>query len=317
MTEIETSFFQRHRRLIDLGVLGLLVVALGLLFFPRIAPPQGAAWKSGWNFLHVPGFFLITVAIYRLLGEFGPRTRECRNLRCFLAVGGGLVVAVSSELVHDRLGRSSEMGDLYRDVIGITLATMAIVTWPRTDVRGRAIVGVGMMLFLGFLLLPTLQGALAMKRQQARFPDLGGFESDDSLSVWQSQGNASVSRGRTGDRLMVEIGPGIYGGVSLWPMSHDWSAEEKLVLEIENPGEPFQLGLRIDDGLTPQNPPGSWWNGEEELVPGSNRIEIPLDGMMTGDGERNLELQRIRRLALFTGRESGDRVFFVVSAFLE
>ena len=313
----EESLFQRYRRLIDLAVLVILLGSLGLLFFPRIAPPRGAAWETGWDFLHVPGFFLITLAAYRLLGEFFPKARRRRNLRCLLAVGIGVFVAVASELAHDLLGRSSEIGDLYRDAIGITLATVAIVAWPRAGKRGRWIVATGLFLGFGFLFLPTVQGALAMKRQEARFPDLGDFSSDDALSVWRAQGNASVSWDETDERLEVKIGPGIYSGVSLWTVTEDWSKEKTLVLEVENPGEPFPLGLRIDDWLTMQSTPKSWWSGEEKLEAGRSRIEIPLSDVVAGDGTRQLELGRIQRLALFTGKESEERVFFVVSAFLE
>ncbi len=295
--------------LVGLALLG----AVGLLFLPRIAPPSGLWWETAWNTLHFPGFVLITIALERVLA-WGV---ACAHRRRLLAVAVAVLIAVGSELAHDLLGRSSSWGDLLFDAVGIAFGLLLLVAVPRAGTRGRwALAGAGVLLVL-VLLTPGWRGMAVAAGHRAAFPDLANFSQRGTLALWRAQGNATLALDPGREVLEVRIGAGNFSGVSLWPAAGDWRGKSALNLVIDNPGEPFWLGIRIDDASPGASRHGDRYNGEREIGPGRVTLRLPLAEIERGPAERALDLGRIRRLALFTGKESSGRRFTVVSAFLD
>ena len=296
----------------DLRIILLLGVALGLLFFPRLAPPHGRWWGAAWDSLHVPGFFLITWSLGRLLA--------CSALpigkRVTYAAAGGFIIAFGSEWIQGFLGRSPEWGDILRDLIGVSFAAVAMIFWSGWGKRGRTGFVIAVFVTLLLLFVPAVRISRAVSQQQSFFPDLGSFDHPSSLAVWRPQGNAKAWLEKEKPALKVHLGPGNFGGVYLRPATPDWRGHEALNLEIENPGDAFILGLRIDDVLTTTTPGRTRYNGEYEIKPGKVAIHLPLSEIESGPKGRPLDLSQIRRLVLFTGMETGERVFVINSAFL-
>lgn len=305
-------------RSLVLKIGGLLVLcgALTLLFFPRLAPPSGLWWATAWNALHFPGFVLITVGLERvlLLGK------GKRSWRIVAAVMLALVIAIGSEIAQGFLGRSASLGDVIFDTIGIAFATVLLVFGSRWKRRGRLLAAGAAVVVVLALLTPGWRGMLATAQYREAFPDLAMFSRAISLARWQVQGNATLDLDTETEKLAVTVGKGIYSGVSCYPGEADWSAFSAgtLNLVIENPSEEgFQLGIRIDDDSPMASRYQHRFNGQEQIAPGRNELRLPLSEIANGPIDRKLDLSRIKRLALFTGREDGERVFVVVSAFLD
>ena len=313
----ESSSFSSSRSIV-LKIGGLLVLcgALALLFFPRLAPPSGLWWATAWNALHFPGFVLITVGLERVLSLGKGR----RSWRIAAAVLLALVIAVGSEIAQGFVGRSASLGDVFFDTIGIAFATIVLVFGPRWKRRGRLLAaGAGVLVVL-VLLTPGWKGMVATAQYREVFPDLAMFSRSISLGRWQVQGNATLYLDTEAETLTVAVGKGIYSGVSCYPGEADWSAysEGALNLVIENPSEEeFQLGIRIDDDSPLASRYEHRFNGQKQIAPGRNELRLPLSRIADGPIDRKLDLSRIKRLALFTGREEAERVFVVVSAFLD
>lgn len=290
--------------------LGLLMVPL---FFPRLRPPEGRVWEAGWDALHFPGFILITWALAALLGPWIPSPRA----RIAAAAGLAVLAAGLSELAHDALGRSSSWKDFGVDLLGVTCG---VVGWfvPRKGPRRSQLAFMGLVAaILACLLLPALLGHRAVRQVRSYFPDLGCFHHPGSRRLWVAQGNASLAWEAARGALRVRIGPGTFGGVSCRPASGDWSGRGSLHLGIENPGEPFSLGIRIDDARSSSSEHGSRYNGEREIPSGRTDLRVPLAEVAAAPAGRRLELDRVRRLVLFTGHQAGGREFVINSAFLD
>ena len=97
----------------------------------------------------------------------------------------------------------------------------------------------------------------------------------------------------------------------------DWSDYSVLILELFHAGEGWiELGLRIDDQhhsrqLTDR------YNRHLTLAPGVNRFRIPLDEVLRGPAERELDLQRIERIVLFPVDPVGGFELFLAPIRLE
>lgn len=294
---------------------GLLVLLLVPLFLPRLRPPHGRVWEAGWDALHFPGFILITWTFALLLRPWA------RSATSQIAAGACLAtqVAILSELSHDALGRSSSWKDFGVDILGITCGVIGWQLLRRGGAAGRVVFGLLVAGLLGVLIMPAVLGHRAVREIRARFPDLGAFSHPGSSRVWRPQGNAILhfeTQPAPGS-LRVHVGPGLYSGVTCLPAQGDWTRHQALHLDIRNPGDPFDLGIRIDDDRSASSDHDSRYNGQQHIPPGRVALRLPLAEIQTGPSGRPLDLGRIHRLALFTGAETGDREFVIDAAYLD
>lgn len=266
---------------------------------------EGRWMEALWNLLHLPAFFLLACFLHALW----PRSwRE--PVRIGITIGAALFLGLATEGAQSSLGRSGNWGDVAFDAVGIALA----VTWLLFGRRRRRFARIGFpALVLGVAiacLWPAWGGDWAEARQNRHLPEIGTFSEWETRMLWQAQGNARVEAVPGGLRL--RIGKGRYGGVSYRPGTQDWSSFSRVVVEIENPGEPFELGIRIDDPSSRER--GEWFSSSAVVGSGRQKIEV---GLPAGAGDAPpIDLARVSRLALFTGREEQGREFVVKSAFL-
>jgi VanZ family protein len=289
---------------------GLLLVPL---FFPRIRPPDGRVWGAAWDALHFPGFILITWTFALLLRRFAKSDTSAIVAGAALA----LLIATLSELSHDYLGRSSSWKDFGVDCLGIGFGVAGWFLLRRGGSAPRVVFAGLVVATLGLLVLPALRGSRAVREIRGLFPDLGAFHHFGSRHLWVAQGNATATVHPDEAALHVRIGPGHFGGVSYWPAQGDWSGRQTLHIGVDNPGDTFPLGIRIDDVRSASSRHDSRYNGERQIPPGHTEIRLPLAEIQHAPAGRTLDLTRIRRLVLFTGEETTGRQFVIDSAFLD
>ena len=307
MPESDPPAARLHPRV--LLVAGLLLVPL---FLPRIHPPEGRVWEAGWDALHFPGFMLITWTIALFLQPWArsPHTPIIAAALLALMIGG------VSELIHDAIGRSSSWSDFAVDTVGVAFGVAGWYLLRGGGTIGRLLFGGLVIVALALLILPAIMSTRQVQELRKRFPDLGCFQDRASRFVWTAQGNATASFDWEKGALHVRVGPGGYSGVSCWPAESDWTGHSELRVGIENPGEPFALGIRIDDLRSASSRHGSRYNGERQVAAGTSEIRLSLDEVRQAPEGRQLDLAHIRRLVLFTGDESVGREFVINSAFL-
>lgn len=134
---------------------------------------------------------------------------------------------------------------------------------------------------------------------------LADFETNEEVRAWNPQGlpaktvSEHVTHGSSA--LQIEFGGGEYPGISRELPPDDWTGFEALRADLFSAAEtPLHYCIRIDDAASTDY--GSRYNGDFVLAPGANRIDLPLTGLRTGDGKRDLDLKRVRRLIIFTSR---------------
>lgn len=133
---------------------------------------------------------------------------------------------------------------------------------------------------------------------------LNDFEVDADLDRihWQCRTLFSLSNehATSGQRsLKMELHPAAYPGVALKLEKGDWSRYDAVAFDIYNPqDEALEITVRIDDRADYPDF-GDRYNGRFTLMPGGNRLRIPLNSLRASGTARLLDLKTIKRFMLF------------------
>jgi len=142
------------------------------------------------------------------------------------------------------------------------------------------------------------------------------FETDAELDWvhWKCQALFSLSEEHAthGSRcLRLELYPSPYPGVTPMIEENDWSAFRSVCFDVYNPQQKdMEITVRIDDQ---KNWPdyADRYNKGFRLVKGSNRIEIPLNTLVTSGTRRGMDLKSIHRFLLFMVNPQEKNVLYV------
>lgn len=270
--------------------------------------------------LHLPGFALFTLAFYHLFRLF-PKSR---GRALWGAVASATALALAVEGLQSLTGRTPSWMDMRNGLIGIGLTAGAILShgqWPA--IRWWTVHAVAFGTGLALVFWPAWKEWRGLQWRATAFPVLGEFRHPVELKVWRPQGEAGVELALipTEDDpqpgLLVKTSPGHWSGVSYSAGDADWSGFQNLTFKIFNPGEPFLLGIRVDDHGDVSRLGHRYQEGVM-LQQGIDRFNIPLDEIRRGPAEREFDLAAVRRLAFFTAAdETAPRAFYLGEVRLE
>ncbi|QTN31988.1 hypothetical protein HZ994_06485 [Akkermansiaceae bacterium] len=258
---------------------------------PLPGPEHGVIFAENLrNLLHVPLFAFVTLLLRFLQLSLPPRYRSPSV--CVLAA---LLLAVASEVAQGFTGRNPAWGDFLADCGGILLGCVIL---PQGRSRRSAVArlaflsaGCGMMLFAARPLLAEMQAA-GEKREA--FPQLWVAGSADGL--WQAQGGTRLRVSGSGGGLDVQMAGGSYEGLRYTvPGGVVTEGFAGLLIEAENRGSPFELGIRMDGAG------GSRWRGSV-AVPRGRSEQLARWSAEPWDG-------RLVRVVLHTGEAQPARAF--------
>lgn len=275
-----------------------LAVAMVFLLIPLPAPAEDDFFRENLqNLAHVPLFAIVTFLL-----RFLQLSSKLRRKSLFLSGIAAALLAVLSEIVQSLTGRTLAAGDLGADLCGILLAFAFLVGGS-----GGRVVIVRLVLLLaggGMLVLaarPLAEGLQRAKAKRAAFPVLVdlGFQN----GLWQAQGKTrlEVLDFGGGKGLEIRMPGGSYEGLRYAvPNGVDTSGYSGLSIETSNPGEAFELGVRMDDDR------GRRRNGSVMVPQGRSDLRVKW---AVGRGEGGLV-----RLVLFTGADQPPRSFRLLDA---
>lgn len=287
----------------------LIVLSAGgasLLFVP--IPLR---WQSFWfnallDLCHLPLFALVGAASARVFGE----TRG-------FAVAA--LLAAAAELLQAPLGRSAEVADVGRGLVGVGLGVLARHAWTRRGARawGRALLVASALLVWPLAeAIPPLADAI---QGAAAFPVLCDFSTPWQEGRWLT-GQAHLSRvrdssNRWAGRILLLPGEFEFSGAEFFPIRRDWRGYRLLGLRFHCERD-VQLRLTIRDDR-PEIEYHDRYNFTRRFAPGEHAIRLGLDAIRQGPRGRPIDLSWIRSVNLFGRAPQAPFAIDVLEIWLE
>jgi len=268
---------------------------------------------------------LLVLELTALLGR-----RWIRKRSLYYAVAGIFVVVIGLLIDNPHPisgGLDDDPGDAVRNIVGgIAFLTLSGAldaplrrehAWLRG--RPRQLLGWMSVLVLLVVLRSLIDVGLAYAGRHGRFPVLV-----DLTESWQQRfvdlDNALLFAGQPppgwtsrNDRetAMVSFEGGHDARVTINEVYPDWDGFNTLRFQIfSDLSDPVMIALHIDDKRS-NPPPGDRFDTQLVVQPGLNDYEIPYRDLQAGPTDRELRLDRMRRIGFVApSRPENFRLFF-------
>jgi hypothetical protein len=293
----------------------LLAAATGLASLPLFAslPQTTILWRLLHDTAHAPVFGALAVVLLALRRRPGPHyaARDYAWSWVLAAALGGAV-----ELVQIPIGRDAEWVDLLRDglgaLTGLGLAAGIGLARGAADGWRRWLLAAGIAAGLA-LAAPVAWALAAYHERHAQFPVIADFDSRLDLYFVSGGPNARRTRvaGAVAPALRVELGSGLYPGVTFeepWP---DWSGSDRLEIDVTNAGSaPLGITVRVHDRRHDQAYEDRY-NEHFVLAPGRQRLVVPLERIARAPRTRRLDLQAVAGIVIFADAGEAGRILLL------
>lgn len=291
-------------------VLGL-VAAIAILL-----TPLPSRWTDAWRYKlldlgHIPLFACLLFWLGWVLGK------RWKLASCIL-----IALAAAGELIQDRFGRSGNLPDFLRSLIGLALGLVIVhfAGGARTAQRfGRAALWV--MVLLAW---PAWEGGPVIANaidSWARFPVLADFWRNWRMGDWEAY-NARLTRvpnplqpGAWAARIDF-FAPAEYTGVLFRPVICDWRGYTELCLEVVCDGPPVRMTMVAKD-FRREMDYFDRFNFTSVYETGRNLRRIPLSAIHSGPKNPPLNLAEVQSLNFYCSNTKAAAALSIARLWLE
>ncbi len=295
--------------------LTVLLSILFMLFFwggPDIYSVRSL--KYFWNLGHIIFFAVLPVIlIYPLKDTQSDKLVFVYILMATLVLGGSIELVQSGQP-----GRTRDPDDMVRNIIGALTFWVFLSPYRKRIAKIRLVLVQGMVSILIFLQLSPIAIALWDENSARRqFPLLSDFESSLEVDRWtggaafeitnevKKSGNAS---------LKVTMDTSRYSGVSLKHFPKNWQEYKIFRFAVFNPDDiNLKLTCRIHDERHTQGRQrySDRFNHSFKIDKGWHIITIPLKNVMTAPQGRNMDMQRIQGIGIFSKKLTSPQTIYL------
>jgi hypothetical protein len=285
-------------------------IILAALFIPWPFRTLPLPARELLDAMHLPLMLGITLWIAWLF-DFKASVLKVCSLALFLE----LLI----EIVQPLTGRSAELRDIINGLIGILLTLPILVQLKAGKERLKMTIAGCTTVALFLLLAEALPPSTAYMGFRSQYPILSDFDDPWYKYLWHSGFD-----GNEGLDCQVEYGhenripfackatqPGI-NSVEFSPGPMDWSAYQVLAVDVSNPGEAFELHIRVDDSESCKDY-SCRFTYVAMVPPGRTVLKVPFTRPGENSNQHILNLTNIIRLVLFTKDVEVGRSFYLNS----
>lgn len=304
-------YLRTPNRTVDLVIGGALLLIVPFLFIGGPDVFSSRLYQSTWSLGHL----LLFAGLTLLLVRHSPVAWSWQFLWLvtlgFAALAGGLV-----EVVQGVLGRTPSFVDWSWDLLGSAIGLVALRVLP-AQWFVRWLITAIVVGSLGVILSTPLMIAVDDLMAARQFPVLANFETPLELSRWRGRDYLRIQNKHSVEgrhSLQVTLPPGLYSGTSFSHFPRDWSGYSRLEFHVHNPSaDPLPITVKIYDQLhvTHGRPFADRYNGRRTLKAGWNHIRVDLAKVRSAPAEREMDLQHVHNLQIFTARLKQARTIYI------
>lgn len=283
-------------------LLAALVASL-LVYRPGDA---GAWWQALFEWLHVPVFAGITAIAY-----FSTPTGlgSGRRVAYTLALSAGL--AILTEVAQIPMARSAELSDVVSDLAGSAIALFVVLAAGRKDSR-RFVLAAAAAGLTAATLTPLARTTWAFHVRDTYFPIV--FKGNTHNEAFVTGQGAALGGGFDSSRQLafteVTFLDERWPGIEIHDLHGDWRPYDTMTVQLTvEEGGPVDLVIRVHDRRhrSGQGGYGDRFNRTFALVPGLHTLEIPIAEIRSSPAGREMDLNQVDAIFLFTTREFAGR----------
>ncbi len=296
-----------------------ILIIIGLLLVPHdLTHLSTADSETRGDAAHFPAFLLLTLLLFSILSPNRPTT---------FRITASAVIAATLALGTEWLqsftpGRMASAHDLMANGLGIAAAISGLWLWKTNTCSGfswqKKLHLLATCVIASALTWPYVQHLSARLNAQKQFPVLSDFHTAGATYLWKTQNDAqaSLSKHQPASLEVTLPANSDFPGINYLPGPQNWQTYHSLHLTLINPGSTFQLGIRIDDdGDCRQHK--SRFNAQRPIKPGENHLIFQLNTIRQAPENRELNLNAVQRLLLFSQKNPQAQKFSIVRMWLE
>ena len=285
------------------GLLTPLLIAVLPFFFLDIEPGPKSAVVQLYGFAH---YFFFALAAWWLSGIFDSPKRSLPQ-QIFLIIIGIIFTGGPIELIQPFFGRDAEWRDLEIDILG---GLFGIAFWvpARHQMRRSFRAGFQIAVLAAAILLfyAPVSTLLDMAIAEEHYPVLGDFETHLEAERWSSGEIVAGIACHGMHSLKVDLGidrKKTYHGTTLLRSFGDWRSYTTLAFCLFNPEDrilTITVSIRDHEHNRRGGEYNDRFNRQFEMRPGWNNVAIPIVDILNAPLERNLELDDLSEVVIFT-----------------
>lgn len=321
---INTVPFSFNFRYKYVTLLSALIAAVLTLVFAEL-PDTRLFWQELQNSAHTVVFALITLLILMLL-RATPHFFLRTPFKLYITAGAiSLLLATLTELIQLFTARDASQMDFARDLAG-TLFGLGLYATIDSRLQTHRLMSAkkikaGIVVLSVFLftasMLPLAFLSAAYLQREAEFPIVADLSanwtrpflrlnnaviSTDEISEVQVEAEIRLTR--------VTFKRGIYPGFSIIETPSDWSAYSSFTLALySEQDQPFELVLRVHDAQHNYSYTDRF-NTVLTINKGINYFHIPLEAIKKAPANRQMDMEKIKALTLFSAQLAEGLSFY-------
>ena len=215
------------------------------------------------------------------------------------------------------VGREFSYQDIYLDLLGVWIG----LSWTQKPLQGIWPLRIASLVLLTPLAWTIIEAGRLQLNSLYRFPTITSFESD--VEILRVSGPAKLSKTVKSEgeqSIKIFFTTDKYSTVSIENPLGNWRGYKAFALDIFNPEfSPLRLVLRISDQQHDQGNQAltDRFNAVITLKTGWNELKFNMHDIQQAPHDRELNLEKITNIAIFSSALSSPRIAYIDNIRLE
>jgi hypothetical protein len=229
--------------------------------------------------------------------------RKTTSTQISLIIGFTIILGLLIEGIQLLIGRTSEIIDIWRSIIG---SLLAITFSKRMSEVKLYVIRIAKFLVIIFLLIeawPLIKALTVEIQAKIDFPIIADFENHFELENWHGRCYKTINNEFVyhGDKSLKAVFLTTkYSGISIDRFPSDWQNYSKIIFNVYLPAtDSLKLLCRINDKNHKKHI-NDWFGKSFYVKQGWNEISFKLEDVEKAPTDRKMDITNIKNFTLYT-----------------